>query len=156
MRLFIMTLSLLALTSCKPVEITRQEELPPPTEQPEPPKRNTMKITIGNTMFTATLASNTSATDFKAMLPMTLSMSDYNNNEKVAGLPSSLTTIATNPGMIQTGDIMLYGSNSIVIFYETFSTSYSYTQIGRIDNATGLKTALGKGNATIKFEQNGD
>lgn len=165
MKLLITTFSLLTLTSCSPNDhFTDEPKLQPPTiERPEtepdrpiPPKSNTMKITIGSTVFTATLVTSATVTAFKVMLPLTLSMSDFNGNEKVIGLQSSLTTTPVNPGTIQIGDIMLYGSSSLVLFYETFSTSYSYTKIGRIDNTAALKAALGKGNVTIKFELNGD
>lgn len=71
---------------------------------------------------------------------------------KVCSLSGSLTTSASNPGTIRAGDIMLYGANSLVLFYETFSTSYSYTRIGRIDPVSGLKSALGRGDITVKFE----
>lgn len=111
-----------------------------------------MNIIIGNTPFTATLADNATATAFKAMLPLTLSMSELNGNEKYNYLSSNLPTNATRPGTIQTGDIMLYGSSCIVLFYKTFSSSYSYTRIGKIDNPEGLATALGNGSVTITFE----
>lgn len=157
MNLLITIVSLLMLTSCSPGDNFPDEEKPtPPHTEQHPPQSNTMKITIGTTVFTATLATNASVTAFNAMLPLTLSMSDFSNNEKVASLPSRLTTAATNPGTIVSGDIMLYGSSSLVLFYETFSTSYSYTNIGRIDDTTGLEAALGRGNITIKFETNGD
>lgn len=161
MKLLIMILSLLTLTSCSPGDnfVDEERPIPPNIEQPnepDPPKSNTMKITIGSAIFTATLATSATATAFKALLPLTLSMSDFNNNEKVASLPKSLTTAFTNPGTIVEGDIMLYGSSSLVLFYETFSTSYSYTKIGRIDNTVGLKAALGKGSVTIKFEIDGN
>lgn len=113
---------------------------------------NSMKVTIGTVSFTATLATSATAIAFKAMLPLTLNMSDFNNNEKVGSLPGSLTTAASNPGTIHAGDIMLYGSSSLVLFYETFSTSYSYTKIGRIDDVSRLKAALGAGNVTMKIE----
>ncbi len=53
--------------------------------------------------------------------------------------------------MIHTGDILLFGSNCIVLFYEDFSTSYSYTPISNIEDTNGLESALGSGNVTISF-----
>ena len=53
---------------------------------------------------------------------------------------------------INAGDLMLYGSNCLVIFYESFSTSYSYTKIGHIDNPEGLAETLGSGNIKVTFE----
>jgi hypothetical protein len=79
-------------------------------------------------------------------------MSDLNANEKYFDLPANLPANASNPGTIQTGDLMLYGLNTLVLFYQSFSTAYNYTPIGRIDNASGLTTALGSGNVTVKFE----
>ncbi|MDD4820340.1 MAG: cyclophilin-like fold protein [Flavobacteriales bacterium] len=113
---------------------------------------NKMRVTIGSTHFLATLSENTTVTAFKALLPLTLTMSDYSSNEKVTTLPSSLPTNSANPGTIETGDIMLWGSSSIVLFYKTFPTSYSYSRIGKIDNSEGFKAALGSGSVIVKFE----
>ncbi len=46
---------------------------------------------------------------------------------------------------------MLYGDNCVVVFYETFTTTYQYTPIGHIPNTEGLKEALGSGKVTIIF-----
>ena len=108
-----------------------------------------MKIKIGDTTFSATLYDNPTADTFKIMLPMTLNMIELNGNEKYADLPSGLPTSASNPRTIQTGDLMIYGSNTLVIFYKTFSTSYSYTKLGRINDTVGLAAALGPGDVKV-------
>lgn len=120
-------------------------------EENNPPMSHTMTITAGGATFTATLAENAAATAFKRLLPLTANMSDMNRNEKYFYLPGSLPTAASNPGTIRAGDLMLYGSNCVVLFYETFATSYSYTRIGSIDNPSELKTSLGSGSATVTF-----
>lgn len=116
------------------------------------PKNNTMKITIGTSVFTATLIENATTKAFKALLPLTITMSDLNNNEKFYYLSNTLPTNATPGGSIQNGDLMLYGNNCLVLFYEGFNTSYSYTRLGKINNTSGLIAALGTGNVTVKFE----
>ena len=111
-----------------------------------------LKITIGTNTFTATVHNNATAKAFKAKLPLTINMTELNGNEKYFDLPNNLRTNASNPSTIQTGDLMLYGSNTLVLFYKTFSTSYNYSRIGRIDNPSGLTDALGSGNKTVNFE----
>ena len=98
------------------------------------PASNQMRIKIGSSTFTATLSDNATATAFKGMLPMTVKMSELNGNEKYFDLPVNLPTNASNPGTIQSGDLMIYGSNTLVLFYKTFSTSYGYTRLGRIND----------------------
>lgn len=111
-----------------------------------------IEIKVGNQRFTATLLDNASANAFKAMLPLTVNMTELNGNEKYYRFSQNLPTNASNPGTIHSGDLMLWGSNTLVIFYETFSTSYSYTRLGKIDNPTGLATALGSGNISVTIE----
>lgn len=112
----------------------------------------TLKITIGQTAFKATLFDNATAIAFKKQLPLTISMNELNGNEKYGELPTGIVRNATNPGTIQNGDVMLYGSSTLVLFYKSFSTSYSYTRIGRIENPAGLEAALGSGNVIVKYE----
>lgn len=111
-----------------------------------------IKITVNSQTFTATLLDNNSAKAFKEMLPLTINMTELNGNEKYYDLPNSLPTNSSNPGAIKNGDLMLYGSKTLVLFYKTFSTSYSYTKLGAIDDVTGLTSALGSGNVTVSFE----
>ncbi len=111
------------------------------------------KITLstGNESMTATLSDTEAARELAELLskgPMSIEMNDYGGFEKVGALPQSFTTsnhqIPTSPG-----DIMLYQGNNLVIFYG--SNSWSYTPLGKIDNATteNLRQFLGNGNVKL-------
>ncbi len=80
-------------------------------------------------------------------------MSELNGNEKYFYLKDSFPVNASNPGTIYKGDIMLYGSDCIVLFYKTFSTSYSYTKLGHIENAENLESVAGGGSVSVKFSR---
>jgi hypothetical protein len=113
---------------------------------------NQVKIKIGSSSFTATLFDNATATAFKAMLPITVKMTELNGNEKYFDLSTNLPTSASKPGTIHTGDLMIWGSNTLVLFYKVFSTSYSYTKLGKVDDVSGLAAAVGSGNVKVTFE----
>ena len=113
---------------------------------------NQLIIKVGSSTFNATLLNNPAVTEFKQRLPLTINMSELNGNEKLYRFSTNLPANASNPGTIQTGDLMLYGANTLVLFYQTFSTTYSYTRLGRIDNPNGLAAALGSGSVTVTFQ----
>jgi len=117
-----------------------------------PMANSKIKIKVNSQAFTATLLDNKSVKAFKEMLPLTMKMTELNGNEKYFDLPNSLPTNSYNPKTIKNGDLMLYGSKTFVLFYKTFSTPYSYTKLGSLDDVTGLTTALGSGNVTVTFE----
>ena len=110
-------------------------------------------IKIKDKSFKAQLYNNETAKAFAEMLPLTLDMNELNGNEKYYNLNSSLPTNTSNIGKINNGDIMLYGNNCIVLFYDSFSTNYSYTKIGYIVNPEELSNAVGDGNITITFDK---
>lgn len=113
---------------------------------------NQMKITIGSNTFTAKLLDNPTVTEFKSRLPLTIDMSELNGNEKLYRFSTDLPVNPSNPGTINTGDLMIYSSNTLVLFYKSFPTSYSYTKLGRIENTSGLAEAVGPGSVTVSFE----
>lgn len=121
----------------------------------EPPNKEendlNITITVNGRAFSATLYDNETARAFKDRLPLTLDMSELNGNEKYYYLPESLPRNSSRPSAINAGDIMLYGGDCIVIFYESFSTSYSYTPIGKINDPDGLSATLGSGSVQITF-----
>ena len=119
---------------------------------PEPDTEvNEMKITVNGAEFSAKFHDTKAAEEFKAMLPLTLDMSELNGNEKFFYLEEHLSAKSEKVGHINSGDIMLYGSNCVVLFYDSFSTPYSYTRIGYIEDPDGLKKAVGSGDVTVEY-----
>ena len=113
-----------------------------------------IKIEAGGQTFTATLLDNPTTRALLERLPMTVSMGELNGNEKYYYLPESLPTNSQRPGNIRAGDLMLYGSDGLVLFYESFSSGYSYTRLGNIDDLSNLVVALGRGNVDVTFKAN--
>ena len=147
-RTFILTLlTILVITpfcACKKVSRDTDSNYPKP-------ERYKMKLTIGNKTFTATLDVNASADAFRAQLPLTLDMTDYGGFEKIYKLDVKLPYNDKLEESLGLGDIMLYQSNTIVLFYDNHG-GFSYSRIGKIDNTLGLREALGTGNVTVKWE----
>lgn len=110
-----------------------------------------MTLQIGNNTFTAILENNDAVDTLVDMMreaPVVIQMSDYSGFEKVGSLGTSLPA-SNKQTTTQSGDIVLYNGNQIVIFYG--SNSWSYTRLGRIDDLSGWEDALGSGDVTVTF-----
>ena len=125
-------------------------EAAPPVVTPE---ESRMWLTVGERRFAITLTDNAAARAFAALLPLTLDMSDLNSNEKHVSLPKALPADASRPGTIRNGDLMLYGTDTLVVFYLTFDSSYSYTRLGRVDDPASLARALGPHRVRVRFSR---
>ena len=108
-----------------------------------------ISVSINGKKYNATIENNETAKTFISMLPQEFNMKELNGNEKYVYMNNLFPTNSINPKHIEAGDIMLYGNDCLVIFYKSFDTSYSYTQIGHIDNLPNL----GIDNINVKFEK---
>ncbi len=150
---FLMVVAFMTMIVCSASSCGKNDDNSNTNNTPEnttPMANGKIKIKVGSQTITATLLDNNSAKAFQEMLPLTINMVELNNNEKYHDLAKSLPTNSSNPGTVKNGDLMLYGSKTLVLFYKTFSTSYSYTRLGSVDDVTRL--ALGSGNVTVTFE----
>ena len=110
--------------------------------------QNKINITIDGRSMAATLADNVATKALVEKLanePITINMTNYGGFEKVGALPWSLpsadTQITTKPG-----DIMLYTSNNIVIFYG--QNSWSYTPLGVLETSISSEISNFVGNGS--------
>lgn len=128
---------------------------PAPITPTEEEAMQTLLIDIDGKTFTAALENNDTARELCTRLPMTVTMGELHGNEKYYYLDEALPTDSSNPGRVQTGDLMLYGDNCVVLFYKGFSTSFSYTRLGRVRDTAGLAAALGAGDVEVGFRMAG-
>lgn len=114
----------------------------------------TMNIQVATKSFTASLYDNSSTKELSGKFPLTLEMSDMNGNEKYCFMNESIIANPKSVKKINSGDIMLYGTNCLVIFYKTFDTSYSYTPLGHISDIEGFMEAIKEvgGHITLDIE----
>ncbi len=108
-------------------------------------------ISIADKKFIAEIEDTVTGKAFVEKLPLTLEMSELNGNEKYC-YGVTLPTAARRYDTIEAGDLMLYGSNCVVLFYDT-AGGYSYTRIGKLKSTEGLASALGKGSVSVTFEK---
>lgn len=47
--------------------------------------------------------------------------------------------------------VILHGSDCLVLFFDDFNTSYSYTRIGHIEDAQGFAEVLAGGRVEVTF-----
>ncbi len=112
-----------------------------------------MWMTVNEHRFEVILEDHATAHAFASQLPLTLQMEELNGNEKHGQLSGTLPTDEKRPGIIHNGDIMLYGNQTLVVFYKTFSSIYSYTRIGQVKQPEELQKILGSRNVEIIFNK---
>lgn len=117
----------------------------------EKPSDKRMTVTVNGRSFSVVLYDNKTADELYSRLPLELEMNELNGNEKYYNFSDGFTTSSKPAGRISKGDIKLYGDDCLVLFYDSFSSGYSYTDIGYIEDVSGLAEALGTGNVTVRF-----
>lgn len=132
MLILLMILSACQLQDSPEQKVTNEENQQESSKEEEENMEITMSI--GEQDFRIYLENNESAQALLEKLPMTFTMKELNGNEKYYNMDQQLPTNQQDIGKIETGDVMLFGDNCLVIFYESFSTSYRYTRLGKVED----------------------
>lgn len=123
--------------------VASQNENADPRSSKDQPMKT--KIEFSNHTFTATLANNSSSQSLIKMLPLNLTVEDYEQNEKIAYLPSKLP----EDGSVRffderPGDICYYAPwGNLVFYYASYRYSNGLVRLGRMDS--GIEPLLTKG-----------
>lgn len=112
-----------------------------------------IRITTDTHTLTGTLDDTAAARDFAALLPLRLDLSDFHATEKVADLPSRLSTDGSpDAAPARTGDIAYYAPwGNLALFYRDFPRSPGLVILGRIDGPLDALTG-GDGEPTMTIE----
>ena len=114
-------------------------------------KENRVEIHIGNQRFSVILEDNPSARALAERMPLDITMTELNGNEKYYRFSERLPSNDQQIGQIHAGDLMLYDSSYVVLFYKDFATSYRYTRLGHIEHTDGLREAVDSGDIRVKI-----
>ena len=140
----------------QPQDATEGEEAASSPNSNATTKENAMQIrvSVNGTDFSATVDAGAAGQDLLARLPLTLQMEELHGNEKYCYTGNAFNGDEEVPTTIETGDLMVFSGDCLVLFYDTFANGgWAYQRVGRIDDATGLAEACGSGTATVTFEQ---
>ncbi|OEG08492.1 hypothetical protein BCR25_13720 [Enterococcus termitis] len=109
------------------------------------------KIEIEQKIFSIEWLNNPSSRALQERFPLTLTMDELNSNEKYSYLSNPLPVNPEIITQIEKGDIMLFGSECLVLFYDSFSTNYSYTPLGKIRERELLNEVLDHSSIEVRF-----
>ncbi|MFO1176000.1 MAG: cyclophilin-like fold protein [Paracoccaceae bacterium] len=125
----------------------------PPLQEVEAMQR--LRITINDALAYATLADGTASRDFVSLLPMTLTLEDYNRTEKVGDLPRRLKTKGEPDGFDPSvGDITYYAPwGNLALFYRDFPYARGLVQLGRFDSGVELLDQAGPIKITFELDK---
>jgi hypothetical protein len=94
-----------------------------------------IRIDVDRTRVTATLDDTAASMDFVALVPLTLTLEDYNRTEKISDLPKRLSTKDSPAGVDRSrGDIAYYAPWGNLAIYKDFRYSRGLVKLGRIDS----------------------
>ena len=111
-----------------------------------------IRLTFDGKRVEATLLDNATARDFLSLLPITLTLEDYNATEKIGYPPRKLSTAGAPAGIDPSvGDIAYYAPwGNLAIFYKDFGYSRGLIGLGRIDSGIEALNVSGSRKVTIE------
>ncbi|ORX78323.1 hypothetical protein BCR32DRAFT_328588 [Anaeromyces robustus] len=103
--------------------------------------------------FKCTFEINETTKELVKQFPLTMKMVDLNGNEKYHTLETPLPVRIQPVDKVRLGDILLFQSRYLAVFYDTFDPVKKYSIVGKIDNPEKLREAVGTGSITAQFIQ---
>ena len=148
-KLMVLMSAFLLLCGCTKAQEEKTPEPVPAEEEEIDTEEKTMILKINNQTVDVTWEDNrsTEALQLLAKNTLTVSMSMYGGWEQVGSIGQRLPSDDTQQ-TAQPGDIMLFASDQIVLFYG--NNSWAYTKLGTMNLSNDeLRDLLGNGDVTL-------
>ena len=112
-----------------------------------------VRFKINETEITGILIDNATSRDLFARLPLTLTLEDYGDIEKIGYLPKKLSTDGAPAGSAPSaGDISYYAPwGNLAIFRKSFHHSNGLVSLGRVES--GLEALKHAGRVDVVIER---
>jgi hypothetical protein len=112
-----------------------------------------LRLRVGGTVLRATMLDSETTRDFISLLPLTLTLSDYAQTEKISDLPRRLSTAGAPDGADpDVGDITYYAPwGNVAIFYRDASHANGLVKLGSIESSVDELARMG-GDFTVTIE----
>ena len=132
-------------------ETFSSEDIPTSSQPEETLGERQLRLTWDNKEIIVDLAENSTVDDLVAELPITVSLEDYNNTEKIAYLDNELSQ-SSEGYTPKKGDLAYYVPwKNISIFYEDFTYSDSLVKLGEVSKGLNIIDEVENQEITIEL-----
>lgn len=140
-----------ALLSTSVANAVGQAPVAGQSEQMVSPMR--IDIDVEGATITAILDDSPTARDFASLLPLTLTLEDYNSTEKISTLPRKLSVEGAPTGFDPSpGELTYYAPwGNLAIFYKDFGYSRGLVKLGAIVSGGAALDVPGSVKVTIRL-----
>ena len=140
----LLVVSFVGLTACAPDSSFAQTPAGASRSLSKDPNMK-IRLIVGEQVATATLYDNATARDFASLLPLSLTMTNYDTIERVSDLPRKLSMQGSPEGVAPVaGELTHYVPwGNLAIFIKPRSYSRSLLPLGKIDGDLAIVSQSG-------------
>ena len=111
-----------------------------------------IRLNVEGRSLTATLHDHATSRDFVSLLPLTLTLQDYEGTEKISDLPKRLSIKGAPKGSDPSvGNLAYYAPwGNLAVFYRDFGYSSGLVLLGKLDS--GIEALARPGPLEVKIE----
>lgn len=135
-KIYIVAIMLIGLlTSCRQATNPQREEMIQPIKVKP---TGQLVLQLENEKVPIIVYNTKIVNGLSGYMPFDVTFNELNGNEIYAELPFAIEASPERVKEVQAGDVMLFGSSTLVIFYETHKTDYQYTKIGKVSDISQI------------------